>query len=128
MLVSTMLRQVAACIRAGVVALLLVLPLGMAPALSAELVMFERTGCMWCARWDREVGAVYPVTKEAHVAPLRKVNIDRGVPEQYRLTPPVFYSPTFVVIEDGRELGRITGYMSDDAFWGLLGAILKPAD
>ena len=37
------------------------------PALSraAELVMFEQGGCVWCARWNREVGPVYDKTAEA---------------------------------------------------------------
>lgn len=88
-------------------------------AQAAELVMFERSGCVWCMRWDRDVGAIYPRTDEGKLAPLRKVNIDRGVPAEFRLSPPVFYSPTFVLMHEGREWGRITGYLGDDAFWGL---------
>jgi len=32
----------------------------------------------------------------------------------------VRFTPTFVVVDNGREIGRITGYSNDDAFWGLL--------
>jgi thioredoxin-related protein len=35
----------------------------------------------------------------------------------------VRYTPTFVVVDNGREIGRITGYVNDDAFWGLLAAL-----
>lgn len=35
------------------------------------------------------------------------------------------YAPTFVLVDGGREVGRITGYMSQDAFWGLLGAMTR---
>jgi hypothetical protein len=94
-------------------------------AVAAELIMFERSGCVWCKRWDQEVGKVYPLTSEGKLAPLRKVNIDRGVPTEYRLSPPVFYSPTFVLIADGKEIGRITGYSGDDAFWGLMSRMTK---
>lgn len=90
-----------------------------------ELVMFERSGCVWCQRWDREVGKVYPLTDEGKRAPLRKVNIDAGVPSDFRLSPPVFYSPTFVLIADGKEVARITGYAGDDAFWGLFSRYMK---
>lgn len=87
--------------------------------------MFERTGCVWCARWHAEVGRVYPLTTEGRRAPLRSVNIDRGVPTEFALVPPVFYSPTFVLLQSGKEVGRITGYAGDDAFWGLLTRLVK---
>ena len=40
------------------------------------------------------------------------------------LASPVRYTPTFVVVDNGREVGRITGYINDDAFWGLLGGFV----
>ena len=52
--------------------------------------------------------------------PLRRVNIDTQATSRVRLVSPVRYTPTFVVVDDGREIGRITGYINDDAFWGLL--------
>jgi len=105
----------------GVLALLCV----NASAFAAELLMFERSGCVWCKRWDQDVGKVYPLTAEGRIAPLRKVNIDQGLPAEFRLSPPVFYSPTFVLLSDGKEIGRITGYAGDDAFWGLLSRMTK---
>ena len=90
---------------------------------AAELVMFERDGCAWCQRWDREVGPVYDRTAEAKVLPLRRVNTDSQPAGGITLASPVRYTPTFVVVDDGREIGRITGYINDDAFWGLLSAL-----
>lgn len=94
-------------------------------AQAAELVMFERAGCVWCRKWDREVGSIYPKTLEGQRVPLRRASLDRPLPVELRLDPPVFYSPTFVLMEGGREIGRITGYQGDDAFWGLLTDMLK---
>ena len=34
------------------------------------------------------------------------------------------FTPTFAVVENGWEVGRIRGYPGDDFFWGLLGQIL----
>lgn len=90
---------------------------------AAELVMFERDGCVWCARWDRDVGPIYPKTDEAKLLPLRRINIDHDKDSGLGLASPVRFTPTFVVIDQGREVGRITGYINDDAFWGLLGAL-----
>ncbi|NGX99515.1 MAG: thioredoxin family protein, partial [Candidatus Afipia apatlaquensis] len=36
---------------------------------------------------------------------------------------PVRFTPTFIVVDNGREIGRITGYSNDNAFWGLLDAL-----
>uniref|UniRef100_Q07M16 Regulatory protein SoxS n=1 Tax=Rhodopseudomonas palustris (strain BisA53) TaxID=316055 RepID=Q07M16_RHOP5 len=93
-----------------------------APA--AELLMFERAGCVWCQRWDHDVGPIYGKTDEAKLLPLRRINVDTQASQNVELTAPVRYTPTFVVSDEGREIGRITGYVSDDAFWGLLGTLL----
>ncbi|WP_366558554.1 thioredoxin family protein [Rhodopseudomonas sp.] len=92
---------------------------------SAELLMYERAGCVWCARWDRDVGPVYDKTDEAKVLPLRRINLDKPATGSVELTAPVHFTPTFVVSDHGREIGRITGYINDDAFWGLLGTLLS---
>ncbi|MGP9812546.1 thioredoxin fold domain-containing protein [Rhodopseudomonas sp. NSM] len=95
-----------------------------AGAMAAELLMFERDGCVWCARWDRDVGPIYGKTEEAKLLPLRRVNIDRDKLAGVALDSPVRFTPTFVVMDNGREVGRITGYINDDAFWGLLGTMV----
>lgn len=89
-----------------------------------ELVMFERAGCPYCVRWDREVGAVYPLTPQGRQAPLRKVNLDKGKPA-IALETPVRFSPTFVLMKDGREVGRITGYMDNAMFWGVFAKMIE---
>lgn len=92
-------------------------------AQASELLMFERDGCVWCQRWDREIGPVYGKTAEARVLPLRRVNADTQAAGGITLASPVRFTPTFVVVDNGREIGRITGYINDDAFWGLLAAL-----
>lgn len=91
---------------------------------AAELVMFEREGCSWCRRWDADVGSIYEKTDEARLLPLRRVNIDAGDKSDIVLERPVRYTPTFIVVDRGHEVGRITGYMADGAFWGLLGKLV----
>ena len=89
---------------------------------SGELVMFETAICPVCLRWHRELDAIYPKTPEAVVAPLRRVTL--GTDSGILLAEPVRYAPTFVFARDGREFGRITGYLNDDMFWGQLDALL----
>ena len=94
------------------------------PLRAAELVLFERAGCVWCDRWNSEIGLVYDKIPEGQVAPLRRVHVDRMRPPEPALASAVIYTPTFVVIDNGREIGRITGYSGNANFWGLLGRIL----
>ena len=90
---------------------------------ASELLMFEREGCVWCQRWDRDVGSIYHKTAEAKLLPLRRINTESQAARDITLASPVRYTPTFVVVDNGREIGRITGYVSDDAFWGLLATL-----
>ncbi len=92
---------------------------------AAELVMFEDRGCSWCARFDLEIGPIYARTDEARRAPLRRVDLDSGMPAELAHLAPVRFTPTFVLLEDGREVGRIQGYPGEMHFWGLLGMLLE---
>jgi thioredoxin-related protein len=58
------------------------------------------------------------------MAPLRRVDVGAARVDEPGLAAPVRYTPTFVLMDRGREVGRITGYIGDDAFWGLLGKLL----
>lgn len=91
-----------------------------AQASAAELLMFRKAGCPWCAAWDRQIGPAYPNTELGRRAPLRNVNIDRNEDPGAALRLPVRFSPTFVLVEGGREVGRIEGYPGEDFFWGLM--------
>jgi hypothetical protein len=93
--------------------------------LAAELVMFETRACPWCAAWHRDVGGIYHKTTESRAAPLRRVDMDGPRPDDLAAVRPVVYSPTFVLLDEGREIGRIQGYPGADHFWGLLGVLLE---
>lgn len=99
--------------------------IGAGPASAAELLVFERPGCGWCLRFDREIAPVYPKTEEGRLAPLRRLDIDEGDVSNVDLIVPVRYVPTFVLVEGGREVGRIPGYAGEEAFWGLLADLTK---
>jgi thioredoxin-related protein len=91
------------------------------PRGTMQLVMFDAPGCIYCRRWDAEVGAVYDRTAEGRRAPLLRRNIgDRDV----SFIRGVRYTPTFVLLEGEREVGRIVGYGGQDHFWGQLEGLL----
>jgi hypothetical protein len=93
-------------------------------AAETRLLMGVEDGCMWCARWEAQIGPIYPKTTEGEMAPLWQVDINDPLPSDVTLDRPMVFTPTFVVIEDGVEIGRIEGYPGEDFFWGLLGQIL----
>lgn len=87
---------------------------------SAELFMVERAGCPWCRRAEAEITPVYPKTDEGRLAPMRHVDLSAGLPPNIVYKSPVRFTPTFILVSGNHEIGRITGYMSEDAFWGQL--------
>ena len=94
-------------------------------ARAAELLMFEEQWCHWCARWHEEVGVVYDRTDEGRRAPLRRIDIHGSFPDDVVLSSRPQYTPTFVLVDTGREIGRIEGYPGEDFFWGLLQRMLE---
>jgi hypothetical protein len=91
---------------------------------AAELVAVMRADCPYCRAWDIEVGRVYERTQEGRAAPLRRIDIGDVGQAPYEFSEPVRYTPTFILVDGGRELGRIVGYSDESMFWGLLSGLL----
>jgi hypothetical protein len=85
-----------------------------------QLLMVERAGCPWCRRAEAEIAPVYSKTDEGRMAPLRQVDLSAGLPPNIVYKSPVRFTPTFILVNGNHEIGRITGYISEDAFWGQL--------
>ncbi len=96
-----------------------------AVAQAAELVYVSAQGCPYCRLWDAKVGPVYPKSAEGKRAPLRAVDISDVAGTGLKIDRPVRYTPTFILIENSREVGRIEGYPGEDFFWGMLGRLLE---
>jgi hypothetical protein len=96
-----------------------------APAFAAELLMFEEDGCVWCARWDAEVAPDYGASPAGRLAPLHRYDLRRDpLPDGLELDARVRYTPTFVLVDRGHEVGRITGYPGKGAFWTQLDELI----
>lgn len=100
---------------------------GLSAAAETRLVMAEAEGCMWCEKWEAQIGPIYPKTAEGKAAPLMMVNARAPLPEGITLKRPIVFTPTFILTVDGQEIERIEGYPGEDFFWGLLGMMLKQA-
>jgi hypothetical protein len=103
----------------------LALLLAALPVAGEELVMVEQPGCTYCMEWNATIAPIYPKTSEGKFAPLRRAQLDDGPPPGVEYARAVVFTPTFILIDEGRELARIEGYPGEDFFWGLLGRMLE---
>jgi thioredoxin-related protein len=90
------------------------------------LLMAEEHGCVWCAKWNAEIAPIYPLTAEGLAAPLQRYDLHGEIPE-VEMARRVRFTPTFILVDGGREVGRIEGYPGEDFFWGLLGMMFDRA-
>lgn len=111
-------------LRVFAVTLIGMLPL--AAAAEPRLLMAEESGCYWCAKWNEEIAHIYPKTAEGRTAPLERYDIHSETPDA-EFAKRVHFTPTFILVDNGKELGRIEGYPGEDFFWGLLAMMFERA-
>lgn len=110
-------------LRILIVMLAAVLALPLAGASAVELLMYRRDGCPYCAAWDREVGPGYNKSAFGKIAPVRMVDM-HGTRQPVALKSPIIYTPTFVLVDDAREVGRIEGFSTNDFFYGTMARLI----
>jgi len=87
--------------------------------------MVEAPGCHYCIEWKKTIGPIYPKTEAGKFAPLTVVDKSDPAPFASGYDKPVVFTPTFILVEDGEEVGRILGYPGEDFFWALLEQMLE---
>ena len=97
-------------------------------ARAAELVMFEQAGCAWCEAFDNEIGIIYGKTDDGLRAPLRRVDIAQALPADLAFIEVERLTPLFVLVDKGREIGRIRGYGGREMFWTQLYTLMQKLD
>ena len=90
-----------------------------------RLVVVEQHGCAYCAAWDDEIAPAYPNTPEGRFAPLLRADLHQGPPDGIAYARGVRFTPTFVLVEDGVEIGRMEGYVGADFFWPVYSEFLQ---
>lgn len=98
------------------------------PAIALELVMIEQAGCTYCERFNSEIAAAYPKTSEGQRAPLRRVDLHEPWPDDLSNIRKEPFTPTFILVQDNKELARLRGYPGDEHFWFLLNQMLESID
>ena len=91
-----------------------------------ELVFVTSDHCPFCMAWEKEVGRSYDRSPYAKQAPLRRVDlqeIDTLLPD---LKPKVIGTPTFLIMDEKIEIGRIQGFSSSEMFYWALSEYITP--
>jgi thiol-disulfide isomerase/thioredoxin len=90
------------------------------PETQKQLVFITSDYCPFCQAWERQVGRLYDKTPYARQARLIRVDIDEIDRQLPDLAPKPRGTPTFVVFEKGREIGRFEGFVDAETFYWVL--------
>lgn len=99
--------------------------LSSAPAIAAELVYVELKSCGYCIRFNKQMAHAYQTSEIGQRIPLRRVSLIGRWPADLKNVDRPPYTPVFILVEDGRELGRFNGYTGPEQFNRELQRLLK---
>jgi thioredoxin-related protein len=89
-----------------------------------ELLVVEVDNCIYCGIFRRDVAPTYQGSERSRTVPMRFVDINAPDVDRLSLTGPIDSVPTVLVVENGREVGRIAGYVGPEFFFHSLNRIL----
>ncbi|MBY0226443.1 MAG: hypothetical protein K2Q28_11615 [Hyphomicrobium sp.] len=89
-----------------------------------EILVVEIDNCIYCGLFRRDVAPTYKISRRAKTVPMRFIDINAPDVDRLNLTAPIDSVPTVLVVENGRELGRIAGYVGPEIFFHSLGRLL----
>ena len=93
-----------------------------------EVIVFEHPDCLYCAVFRRDVAPGYQRSAPAAEAPLRYVDIAKSDIRPLRLKEGIDMVPTAVLMKNGEEVGRISGYWGREGFFRMLAHIRSTAE
>ena len=95
------------------------------PKLNAELLVFEVEGCSYCNLFRRDVAPAYRRSPRARDVPMRFIDANRTDVSRLNLAEPLKVVPTIVLMVNGREAERITGYMGPEPFFHMISTLMR---
>jgi hypothetical protein len=81
-----------------------------------ELLVVEAEGCSYCPILRRDVEPVYLASPSAQRAKMRFADINVVEGSALVLDSPIYIVPTVLVLQDGKETGRLSGYLGVEDF------------
>lgn len=105
--------------------IILLLSPGAGTAGSMQLLVAHDVACGDFSRWQNEIGPSYATSPAGRVAPLREIQTDGPWPDGLALASRPRQTPTFILVDDGIEIGRIEGYGDAASFHADLARLLR---
>jgi thioredoxin-related protein len=100
---------------------------GSLPVSGYEILVVEAEGCIYCQIFRRDVLPAYATSPRARQVPMRFVDVNAADAAKIALNEPVELVPTALVLKEGREVGRIAGYVGPEAFFHSINRLLAIA-
>jgi thioredoxin-related protein len=100
---------------------------GEASASRLQLVVVEAQGCIYCRIFRRDVLPLYRTSARANVMPMRFSDVNDVEEGKLKLVAPIDNVPTVLLIEDAREVGRVSGYVGPENFFHSLDRLIRDA-
>lgn len=97
-------------------------------ARNVELLVFEHADCQFCRVFRNDVLPRYRENGQAARAPVRFVSIEHTDTRGLNLHAGIHMVPTFVLMQDGQEVGRIVGYWAPENFFKMISNILAKTE
>jgi len=89
-----------------------------------EVVVFEAQDCVQCLLFRRDVIAPYFGSNRGSVLPMQVVDYDALGTAGRALNRPIVTLPTSVIMNNGREIGRVTGNPGAGRFMLLIDSVI----
>ena len=93
-----------------------------------EIIVYEDPSSRICQVFRRVIVPGYMASGRGAKVPMRFIDITTMTSDTPGLTRPIDTVPTAVVMQDGRELGRIVGYWGPEAFGRLVSGTIGPVE
>lgn len=91
---------------------------------AAQLVMIDSRACGYCQRFKHDIAPSYSANNLGKRAPLRVVSVWKKWPQDLKSVKPVRFTPVFILVNQGKEVGRFYGYSGRADFWARLEVLL----
>ena len=91
-----------------------------------KLLYFYTDTCAYCKAWENEIANIYLKTELEDEYKLSFIDFFSNVDlEKYGISKIVKVTPTFIVVKDKIEVGRIEGYNGQELFWWQVDEIVE---
>jgi thioredoxin-related protein len=92
---------------------------------NVQLIVMEADGCIYCKLFRRDVLPSYETSERGKDMPVRFLDVNDVPKTGIELQSPIDILPTFVIVKDNREVGRIPGYMGPEDFFHSINYLLS---